>query len=62
MIPFFKEYVAPLVNDGKNVWLCTHAIPMKILVGYIKGMDEAAIMKLPIENAMPYVLYGNVRT
>jgi hypothetical protein len=35
---------------------------MKILVGYVKGMDETAIMKLPIDNAMPYVLYGNVRT
>lgn len=62
VIPFFREYVVPLVNEGKNVWLCSHTIPMKVLIGYIKGMEEADIMKLPIENAMPYVLYGNIRT
>ena len=60
VIPFAKEYIFPLVNEGKNVWVCTHKIPIQILVGYIKGLDEAAIMKLPVENAMPYVLYGNV--
>ncbi len=60
LIPFAKEHIFPLVNVGKNIWVCTHTVPMKILIGYIKGMDEASIMKLPIENAMPYVLYGNV--
>jgi len=61
VLPFFREYVVPLVNDGKNVWVCSHTVPMKILIGYLKGMDEAAIMKQPIEMVMPYVLYGNIR-
>ena len=60
VIPFAKEYIFPLVNEGKNVWVCTHQIPMQILIGFIKGLEEDAIMKLPIEHGMPYVLYGNV--
>ena len=62
VLPFFKEYVQPLVDDGKNVWVCSSTVPMKILIGYLKGMDETAIMKQPIEFVMPYVLYGNIRT
>jgi 2,3-bisphosphoglycerate-dependent phosphoglycerate mutase len=61
LIPYFQEYIVPLVNNNKHVWVCTHKIPMQILIGYIKGMEEAAIMKLNIDNAMPYFLYSNVR-
>lgn len=61
LLPFAKQYIFPLVNEGKNVWVCTHHIPMKILIGYIKGMEESEIPSLEIDNAVPYVLRGNVR-
>ena len=61
VIPYCKEYVFPLVNAGQNVYICTHNIPMKIIIGHIKGLDEIQIPKLHIDNAMPYFLYGNVR-
>jgi 2,3-bisphosphoglycerate-dependent phosphoglycerate mutase len=60
VIPFAKEYIFPLVNEGKNIWVCSHQIPMQIIIGYIKGLEEEQIMALPIEHAMPYVLYGDV--
>ena len=58
VIPWFKENVLPLVNNGSNVWICTHDIVMKILIGYIKGLNEVEIPKLKIGNCVPYVLYG----
>lgn len=61
VIPYAREYIFPLVNEGKNVFVCTHHIPMKVLIGYIKGMNETDIPSLNIEHAMPYVTYGTVR-
>ena len=58
VIPWFKDNIIPLVNNGDNVWVCTHAIVMKILIGFIKGLDETKIPKLQIENCVPYVLYN----
>lgn len=60
-IPYCREYIFPLVNEGKNVIVCSHAITLKVIIGYIKGMGEEAIPALDIENAVPYILYGNVR-
>lgn len=61
LLPYAKEYIFPLANEGKNVFVCTHQIPMQVLIGYIKRMDETDIPSLTIENAMPYVIYGKIR-
>jgi len=61
-VPYAKEYIFPLVNEGKNVMVCTHYVVMQVLIGYIKGTSEENIPSLKIEHAMPYVTYGKVRT
>lgn len=61
VIPYFKEYVVPLVNQNKYVLVVSHANVMKVIIGFIKGLDETAIINLPYaEHAIPYVLYGKV--
>ncbi len=61
VIPFMKEFVFPLVNDNKNVLVVAHSGVLRTIIRYIKASDETEIVKLEIENAMPYILYGHVR-
>lgn len=61
VIPYLKNHVFPLVNEGKNVILVTSAGVIRTIICYIKSSDETEIVKLEIENAMPYILYGEVR-
>lgn len=61
-IPYCKENIFPLVNEGKNVFVCSHHVVMQVLIGYIKGMSEADIPSLRIEHAIPYVIYGTIRS
>jgi 2,3-bisphosphoglycerate-dependent phosphoglycerate mutase len=61
VIPFAKKHVFPLVNDDQNIFVCTHAITAKVLIGYIKGLDETNIPSIEIPNAQPFYLYGHVR-
>ena len=61
VIPYMKEYVFPLVNEGKNVLVVSHEDVIKTIIGFIKGSDESHIVSLRIENAMPYILYGEVK-
>ena len=61
VIPYLKEFVFPLVNDNKNVLVVTHSGVIRTIIRYIKASDESDIVKLEIENAMPYILYGHVR-
>jgi len=62
VIPYMKEYVFPLANDGKNVLVVTHAHVIRSIIGHIKAADETDVMKWKIENAMPYLFYGKIRS
>ena len=61
VIPFMKDHVFPNVNDNKNVLVVAHAGVLRTIICYIKASDETEIVKLEVENAMPYILYGHVR-
>lgn len=62
VIPFMKDYVFPLVNEGKNVLVVSHEDVMKTIIGFIKSTDESSMVSLKIENAIPYTLHGHVKT
>jgi len=60
LIPFCQENVFPLMQEGKDVIIFTHARVIQVLIGYLKGMDETESIKLSIENATPYFYRGLV--
>lgn len=60
VLPYLKEYVFPLVNDGKNVLLVAHSGVIRVILGYIKKAEEPDIVKWNIENAIPYFVYNNI--
>lgn len=61
VLPFMKDHVFPNVNDNKHVLAIAHAGVLRTLICYLKACDESEIIKLEIENAIPYFIYGNVR-
>ena len=61
VVPFMQEYVFPLINAGKHVWVCSHHVTIQVIIGHIKGMEETMVPSLKIEHAVPYVLYGTVQ-
>ncbi len=61
VIPYMKEFIFPVVNDNKNVLVVAHAGVLRTIICYIKASDESNVVKLEIENAIPYILYGHVR-
>ena len=61
VIPWCRETAFPLHNEGHNVFICSHEITLKVIIGYIKGMDEADIPKLVVDNAVPFFMYRDIR-
>ena len=60
VLPYMKEYVFPLANDGKNVLVVAHAGVLRVILGYIKKASEPDIVKWNIENAIPYFMYNTI--
>jgi broad specificity phosphatase PhoE len=60
VIPFCREHVFPLIQEGGDVIIFTHARVIQVLIGHLKGMDENEAIRLPIENATPYFYRGPV--
>lgn len=60
VIPYFKEHIRPLLEEGKDIAIFSHCRVLQVLIGHLKGMDEAEAIKIPIENATPYFYRGPV--
>ena len=58
VIPAYQNRIRPLLKSGKRICLVSHSVVMKVLFGYLKNMSEEDIMKLDIQNALPYVFRG----
>lgn len=58
VIPVLKAII-PLVREGKNVLVVSHAGVMKVLIGHLRGLEESEICSLWIENAIPYTFNQN---
>lgn len=61
VLPWFKENVIPRISRNENVLVVAHSGVIRVIFGYLKQIEEAEIMKLPIEYAMPYFFYGAAR-
>jgi 2,3-bisphosphoglycerate-dependent phosphoglycerate mutase len=45
-VPFYKELVLPLLNDGKNVLLVAHGNSIRALMKYIESIDDIQVESL----------------
>lgn len=60
IIPYFDQHIRPPYEQGKNVLVVSHAVVMKVLLGWIRNLDETQIVQIEIENAIPYVFSGSL--
>lgn len=58
VIPWFNDVIVPRISKNENILVVTHAGVIRVLISYVKKIDETEIMKLPIEHSMPYFFYG----
>ena len=56
LIPFYTARILPWLKSGNTVCVVCHATVMRVLIGYLNHLDEAEVMNMNIENAIPYEL------
>lgn len=61
VIPWFRQVVIPRISVNGNVLVVSHTSVIRVLISYLKKIDEQEILAMPIEHAMPYFFYGSGR-
>lgn len=55
ILPFFKAYISPLLNDGKNVLIVAHGNTLRALAMKLEGVAPADVPHLNISTGEPRV-------
>jgi len=58
VLPWFRQMVIPRISVSENVLVVSHVGVIRVLISYLKKIDEQEILRMPIEHAMPYFFYG----
>lgn len=57
-LAYWNDVIAPAVSDGKRALVVTHGDILRLLTGYLLGMSEQEIIRLPVpDNASPMVFH-----
>ncbi len=54
-LPFFKQYILPLVQSGKNVIVAAHGNSLRPIIKYLEGLTPDAAATLEIGLCTPYI-------
>ncbi len=54
-MPFFKQYVLPLITSGKNVIIAAHGNSLRPIMKYLENLDKDAASSMEIGLVTPYV-------
>jgi 2,3-bisphosphoglycerate-dependent phosphoglycerate mutase len=55
VVPYWHQYIAPDIKDGKRVVVAAHGNSLRALVKYLDDMSEEAVLKLNIPTGVPLV-------
>ena len=58
VVPWFDDVVIPRISRNESILVVTHAGVIRVLISYVKKIDETEIMAMNIEHSMPYFFYG----
>ena len=58
VLPWFDDNVIPRISKNENILIVAHAGVIRVLISYVKKIDETEIMGWDIEHSMPYFFYG----
>lgn len=54
-IPYFKEMVLPLLEQGKNVLISAHGNSLRAIIMYLLGLTKAEVLELELATGDPMV-------
>lgn len=54
-IPYFKDTIVPLLEEGKNVFVSAHGNSMRAIVMYLDGLSEEEVISLEIPTGVPII-------
>lgn len=55
VLPFWQDYIAPALLNGKTVLVAAHGNSLRALVKYLDKIDDEKIVKLEIPTGIPQV-------
>jgi 2,3-bisphosphoglycerate-dependent phosphoglycerate mutase len=54
-IPYFKETILPLLNEGKNIFVSAHGNSIRSIIMYLDNLSHEAVVKLEIPTGEPII-------
>lgn len=57
VLPYYKEYIEPLLKQGKNVLVSAHGNSLRALVMYLEDISKEEITQLNIPTGKPYIYH-----
>lgn len=57
VLPFVQNEVIPLIRRDLNVLIVSHSDVMKVIFGYLKGIEENEVPRIKIQHAIPYFFH-----
>ncbi len=59
-IPYFKKFVVPLLEQGRNVLISAHGNSLRSIIMYLDGLSKEEVIQLELATGVP-VLYNLVK-
>jgi 2,3-bisphosphoglycerate-dependent phosphoglycerate mutase len=54
-IPFFKNRILPLLNKGKNIFVCAHGNSLRAIVMYLENLTKEQVLQLELATGDPLI-------
>lgn len=54
-IPYFKEKIVPLLQQGKNVFISAHGNSLRSIIMYLDKLTEEQVLHLEIATGAPII-------
>lgn len=54
-IPYFKEKILPVLNEGKNVFISAHGNSIRSIVMFLDNLNHEEVVKLEIPTGLPII-------
>lgn len=52
-IPYFKDNIVPLLEQGKNVFVSAHGNSLRSIIMYLDGLSKEEVLKLELPTGVP---------
>ncbi len=62
VLPYFHEYIVPVLKEGKNVLLTAHGNSLRALIAELDNLSKDEILELNIATGKPIVYTLNIQT